>query len=159
MVAGLHLVSLGSLLVLLLEGGDDGFGIVFDKVTFLNHEVGSVFQPHVVAEGTFATALQGRSVAAVGTAVVLPCYVIHTFRIHASVASVLEELWLALGDGKDGLSTGTHSSVDEQFAVVGELISHLLSEGVGHHKLSASADAQTRKDVGCRNLNHLLTLT
>ena len=57
-------------------------------ITVFHHEVGGVLHPHVIAIGILARALQGRTIAAIGTTVVLPCYVIHTLGIHSAVASI-----------------------------------------------------------------------
>ena len=158
MVACLHLKSLCLCGIFLLQFSDDWLCGVFNKITLFNHKLRCILQPHVVAESTFASLLESRAIAAVSGTVVLPCDVVHTFRIHTSIASVAVKSRLTLGNGEHGLSVWTYGSLDKQFSVVGELVRHLLSEGVGHDKLASALDAETREHLFGVNLNHFLSL-
>ena len=158
MIACAHFKSLGCRRVFFLQFGNDGLVNVLNEIALLHHERRSVLQPHVVAKGTFATALQCRTIAAVGTTVVFPCYVVNTLWIHSSVACVNKLLWLALGYGEHCVAIRTHGSLDEHLAVVGKLVGNLLSHGVGDNELSATADAKTTVDFRGFYLYNLLTL-
>ena len=127
-------------------------------ITALDNEVGSVLHPHVIAKGILARTLEGRTIATVGSTVVLPCDVVNTLGIHAAIAGVHEDRRLTLGDGVCGPSLGSHASLNEELAVVGELVWHLETESILHYELATSTDAKALEDRGCIKFDNLLTL-
>ena len=99
-----------------------------------HHQFGGVFRPDINAIGLFAGALQGRSVDAIGSAVVLPGDIVLSQGIHGTLYPGLHLAGHSFFDGKSGRAVRGHAGVDKQFSVVADLIIHLLPLAVDDHE-------------------------
>ena len=114
----------------------------FHLIAFLHLQVRSILHPHIDAIGFLARPLQCRTIEAVCRAVVLPGDVVHTLGILSACDIYFWFLGCPQRDGIDGFATRSYGSIDEQQAIIGNLIIHFLTHGIFHHESLALVDAK-----------------
>ena len=131
---------------------------VLYPVALVKNQFGRVLRPHIDAVTLFASLLQGRSVDAIGTAVVLPGKVILALREDTAVAHRLVGLWRTATDGKGLRALRTDASLDEHLAVGRQLIGHFQSGHVADYKLTTARQVQLFEDGIGGQFHNLFTV-
>ena len=105
----------------------------FQRIAFLHLKVRCVFHPHINTKRPFSRPLQCRSVNTIRSSVVLPCYVVDTFRVLPTTHERLHLLWRSFSNVVDRLATGSYCCINEQQTIICQLVRHLLPESIGDH--------------------------
>ena len=130
---------------------------ILQPIALVDNQFGSVLRPHIGTVALLACTLQGRTIDAVGSAIVLPGKVVFTLRHQTTIANGRIVAWRTLADGESLNTLRPYAGIEQYLAVAGQLIRYFETCHITDDELTTSMNAQLVIDCLGVNLNHLLT--
>ncbi len=127
----------------------------FSVHTFKNRLRGVVLRKKVIAEASFASCLQGRTIRTESAKIILPGNIVQTFGIIFTASNDIERSRCARLNSVNSRSVRLYRSGENNLFVIRHLIRHLLTVNIKHYNLRCICQLQFGNNVAHRHFNHL----
>ena len=128
---------------------------LFSIQRFQNRLRSVILRKKIVAETTFSTSLQSRTISTESAKIILPGNVVQTFGVIFTASNDIKRRRCARLNGISNRTVCPYRNGEDHLLIIRHLIRHLLTVDVKHHNLCRIRQFQFSDHIAHRHFNHL----